>query len=134
MLISQIPTAITFHDFFEKYSEDDRIELIDGELFELEPKGPHEEVAAFIDRKLNVQIDLLDLSYFVLQRGLLKPSDEYTAFRPNIMVVDRNNLINEPLWEKQSVITSGKSVKFIAEIVSSNWQNDYVRKFEDYAN
>ncbi|NJN74841.1 MAG: Uma2 family endonuclease [Limnothrix sp. RL_2_0] len=133
MVISPSPTAITFHDFFEQYSEDDRIELIDGELFELEPKGPHEEVAAFIDRKLNVQIDCLNLNYFVLQRGLLKPAGEFTAFRPDIMVINRNNLIHEPLWEKQSVITSGQSVKLIAEVVSSNCQNEHTRKLKEYA-
>ena len=27
----------------------------------------------------------------------------------------------------------GSSIKFIAEVVSGNWQNDYARKVEDYA-
>jgi Uma2 family endonuclease len=52
-----------FEAFFSQYGEDDRYELIDGEVFDLEPTGPHEEVAAFIDRKLNVQIDQLGLPY-----------------------------------------------------------------------
>jgi Uma2 family endonuclease len=30
-------------------------------------------------------------------------------------------------------VTLGSSVKFVAEVVSSNWQNDYSRKVEDYA-
>ena len=36
------------------------------------------------------------------------------------------------LWSEQSILTRGDSIKFIAEVVSSNWQNDYARKMEDY--
>jgi Uma2 family endonuclease len=32
-----------------------------------------------------------------------------------------------------AIVTLGSSVKFVAEVVSSNWQNDYSRKVEDYA-
>jgi Uma2 family endonuclease len=41
--------------------------------------------------------------------------------------------VNEPLWQNEPVITQGETIKFIAEIVSTNWQNDYARKLEDYA-
>jgi len=30
-------------------------------------------------------------------------------------------------------LTRGSSIRFVAEIASSNWQNDYARKLEDYA-
>lgn len=132
MIISPSLKPLVFADFFAQYGEDDRYELIDGELFDLEPRGAHEEVAAFIDRKLNVQIDNLDLDYFVLQRGLFKPFGELTAFRPDIMVIDRTALMDEPIWEQQSVICQANSIRLIAEVVSSNWQNDYARKMEDY--
>jgi Uma2 family endonuclease len=56
-----------------------------------------------------------------------------TAFRPDVIVLDQTQLINEPLWQQEPVITSGKSIKLIAEVVSTNWQNDYARKLEDYA-
>lgn len=56
-----------------------------------------------------------------------------TAFRPDVAVVDRTELDHEPLWPEQSILTQGSSLKFIAEVVSSNWQNDYARKIEDYA-
>lgn len=127
------PKPITVEQFIAQYVDDNRYELIDGEVFDLEPTGPHEQVAAFIDRKLNVQIDGLNLPYFVLQRGLLKPLGNFTAFRPDVMVVDEQNLSQEPLWTQESMLTLGQSVKFVAEVVSGNWQNDYARKFEDYA-
>jgi Uma2 family endonuclease len=37
------------------------------------------------------------------------------------------------IWSDQSILTLGSSIKFVAEVVSSTWQNDYSRKVEDYA-
>jgi Uma2 family endonuclease len=103
-------------------------------VFDLEPTGQHEEVAAFMTAKLCVQIDRIGLPWFALQRGLLRPANaKMTAFRPDVAVVDRDQLIQESLWPEQSVLTLGSSIKFVAEVVSRNWQNDYARKVEDYA-
>ena len=125
---------LSFDEFLIRYGGDNRYELIDGEVFDLEPTGLHEEVAAFITTKVCVQIDSIGLPWFVLQRGLLRPSSSgMTAFRPDVAVVDRNELPKEPLWFDQSILTLGSSIKFVAEVVSSNWQNDYARKVEDYA-
>jgi Uma2 family endonuclease len=126
--------SLCFDEFLARYSGDNRYELIDGEVFDLEPTGQHEEVTAFITTKLCVQIDSAGLPWFILQRGLLRPGNSgMTAFRPDVAVVDRNELTKEPLWAEQSILTLGSSIKFVAEVVSSNWQNDYARKVEDYA-
>ncbi|MBD2433169.1 MULTISPECIES: Uma2 family endonuclease [Fischerella] len=125
---------LSFEEFLTRYGGDNRYELIDGEVFDLEPTGLHEEAAAFITARLCVQIDRTGLPWFVLQRGLLRPSNiSMTAFRPDVAVVDRDELTKEPLWSDQSILTLGSSIKFVAEVVSSNWQNDYARKVEDYA-
>lgn len=125
---------LSFDEFLARYGGDNRYELIDGEVFDLEPTGLHEEVAAFITTKVCVQIDGMGLSWFVLQRGLLRPSNiGMTAFRPDVAVVDRDELTKELLWSDQSILTLGSSIKFVAEVVSGNWQNDYARKVEDYA-
>jgi len=132
---------LSFDEFLASYGGDNRYELIDGEVFDLEPTGQHVreaplkevEVAAFITAKLCVQIDGLGLPWFVLQRGLLRPANaSVTAFRPDVAVVDRDELIQEPLWADQSILTLGSSIKFVAEVVSSNWQNDYALNVEDY--
>jgi Uma2 family endonuclease len=125
---------LSFDEFLARYGGDNRYELIDGEVFDLEPTGSHEEVAAFITVKICVQIDETGLPWFVLQRGLFRPSNTgMTAFRPDVAVIDRDELTKEPLWSDQSILTLGSSIKFVAEVVSSNWQNDYARKMEDYA-
>ncbi len=125
---------LSFDDFVAQYGGDNRYELIDGEVFDLEPTGKHEEVVAFITTKVCVQIDFTGLPWFVLQRPLLRPPHiDMTAFRPDVAVVDLNELVKEQLWSKECILNSGSSIKFIAEVVSGNWQNDYARKVEDYA-
>jgi Uma2 family endonuclease len=125
---------LTFDEFVAWYGDDKRYELIDGEVFDLEPTGPHEEVAGFITQKICFQIELAQMPWTVFQRPLFKPPHiDMTAFRPDVAVIDRTELIHETLWPEQSVLTRGSSIKFVAEVVSSNWQNDYSRKMEDYA-
>ncbi|MDB9437704.1 hypothetical protein BMF77_03674 [Dolichospermum sp. UHCC 0315A] len=124
---------ITSDEFITQYGDSYPYELIDGELIEMEPTGPHEQVSSFIGRKLNVEIDHYDLPYFIPHRCLIKLLGTNTAFRPDVIILDQTQLINEPLWQQEPVITSGKSIKLIAEVVSTNWQNDYARKVEDYA-
>jgi Uma2 family endonuclease len=125
---------LSFDDFLDRYGGDNRYELIDGEVFDLEPTGSHEEVADLITTKICVQIETAGLPWFVLQRGLLRPENiGMTAFRPDVAVIDRNQLTKEMYWSEQSILTLGSSIKFVAEVVSGNWQNDYSRKVEDYA-
>ena len=106
---------LSFEEFLARYGGDNRYELIDGEVFDLEPTGQHEEVAAFITTKVCVQIDGAGLPWFVLQRGLFRPSNAVTtAFRPDVAVIDRAELAKEPLWPDQSILTRGSSIKFVA--------------------
>ncbi|MBE7385546.1 MAG: Uma2 family endonuclease [Leptolyngbya sp. SIO1E4] len=124
---------LSFEDFLAQYGDDDRYELIDGELFDLEPTGPHEEVAASIGQWLNFEIVQQGLEYFIPHRCLIKPLASGTGFRPDVIVLDKAALSKEPMWANQPVVTLGSTIKFVAEVVSRNWQNDYARKFEDYA-
>jgi len=41
--------------------------------------------------------------------------------------------VNEPLGEREPVITLGTSIKLVVEVVSTNWETDYARKVEEYA-
>ena len=129
--LQQRPLSVD--EFLARYGDDNRYELIDGEVFDLEPTGLHEQVAGFITKKACVQIDLADLPWVILQRPLFRPPNiEMTAFRPDVAVIDETALTSEPLWLEQSTLTQSSSIKLIAEVVSSNWQNDYSRKLEDY--
>ncbi len=60
---SVTPNLLTAEEFIVRYGDDAHYELIDGELIEMNPTEPHEQVAAFIGRKLNVEIDRQDAPY-----------------------------------------------------------------------
>ncbi|MBX9257021.1 Uma2 family endonuclease [Desmonostoc muscorum CCALA 125] len=125
-------SSLNFEAFVAGYLDDIRYELIDGELIDLEPTGLHEQVTGLINRKLNVAIDLLNLPWFIPMKCLIKPLGQNSAFRPDIVILDRTALANEPLWKTEPVITLGESIKIVVEVVSNDWQNDYARKVEDY--
>ncbi|MEO0988054.1 MAG: Uma2 family endonuclease [Cyanobacteria bacterium J06639_14] len=127
------PKLFTVRDFIEHYGDNPQYELIDGELINLEPTGIHEEVAGFVGRKLNVAIDQQNEPYVVPYRCLVKMLGTETTFRPDVIVLDQTQLAQEPLWHQEPVICRGNSIKLVVEVVSTNWQNDYARKTEDYA-
>ena len=104
-------TLLSFEQFLTQYSGDKRYELIDGEVFDLEPTGPHEQVAGFITKQTCFQIVVEQLPWTVLQRLLCRPPNtEMTAFRPDVAVIDEVALMHEPLWPEQSILTRGSSI------------------------
>ncbi|NET62008.1 MAG: hypothetical protein F6K47_39580 [Symploca sp. SIO2E6] len=71
-MVQLLPQQLTISEFIEHYGDNDCYELIDGELIEMEPTGPHEQVAAFIGRKLNVAIDNNNEDFLIPYRCLVK--------------------------------------------------------------
>lgn len=52
----------------------------------------------------------LGVPWTIPKNFLVRPS-ETTALRPDVVVLDERDLAQEPLWEKQSILTSGKAQK-----------------------
>ncbi|MBW4518617.1 MAG: Uma2 family endonuclease [Scytolyngbya sp. HA4215-MV1] len=125
---------LSFDDFSQQYGNDSRYELIDGELRDMEPTGPHESTSGKLAGRLFVEILRLNLSWTIPKNCLIRPPDtEATALRPDVIVLDEADLVEEPLWEKQPILTRGKAIRLVAEVVSTNWQDDYARKVEEYS-
>ncbi|WP_227873379.1 Uma2 family endonuclease [Aphanothece sacrum] len=123
---------MTFAEFLDWNPENGRYELIDGVTVEMQPTGKHEEVIAFLSGETFLQIRSLKLPYFLSNSTLVKLPNQDSAYCPDILVLDRNFLSSEPLWEKSSTITKGSSVRLVVEVVSTNWRDDYVYKMTDY--
>lgn len=123
-MVQAAPKLITIEDFISRNGDSgyELIDgkLIDGKLIEMEPTGPHKEIAAFVGRKLNVEIDRQDAPYFLPHRCMIKGLGTSTAFRPDVVVLDKTQLDREPLWQQEPVITLGTSIKRVAEVVSTN--------------
>jgi Uma2 family endonuclease len=125
---------LTFETFLEQYRDNPRYELADGELVDMEPTGPHETVGGKLATQIGIAITAEKLPWFIPRTCLIRPfADAATARRPDIIVLDETVLSSEPLWEREPVITLGRSIKLVVEVVSTNWETDYARKVEEYA-
>jgi Uma2 family endonuclease len=128
------PKLLTIEDFLSQYRDNPRYELADGELVDMEPNGSHETVSGKLATQIGAQIIVEKLPWFIPRTCLIAPfADAVTARRPDIVVLDETVISNEPLWEREPVITLGRSIKLVVEVVSNNWETDYARKVEEYA-
>jgi Uma2 family endonuclease len=124
----------TFDEFIEWLPNDGRrYELHNGVIIEMPPpSGDHEKVIAFLARKLTVEFDRLDLPYGIPKTVFVKTPSALSTYSPDVILLNLDNLPNEPLFEKQSTVTQAASVPLVVEVVSSNWRDDYYKKFGDY--
>mgnify|MGYP002777011027 CR=1 FL=1 len=128
------PKYLTFEEFLTSYGDNPRYELIDGELRDMEPTGSHEEVSGSLAGRIYVEIFRSNLNWLIPKTCLIKPpATSATALRPDVIVLDKAKLSTEPLWKEEPIICNGSTIKLVAEVVSTNWQDDYARKVEEYA-
>ncbi|MDF5720285.1 MAG: Uma2 family endonuclease [Rhizonema sp. PD37] len=148
------PKLVTFDEFIAWYPDNvqRQYELHNGVIIEMPlPIGDHEEITGFLARKLTVEFDRLDFPYFIPKVALVKPPKNESGYSPDVLIVNRSNLINEPLWKKESTLTQSASIPLVVEVVSqcvarvprveateepvrvsTNWRDDYGYKLIDY--
>nr|WP_026072510.1 Uma2 family endonuclease [Nodosilinea nodulosa] len=119
-------------EFLAWVPESGRYELHDGVVVEMQPTGAHEQVVGLLNRKFNVLLEQENLNYFIPNTVLIQPLGYESGYKPDVLLVDSAALAQEPLWKRESVITLSSSIKLLVEVVSTNWPDDYARKFEDY--
>lgn len=126
--------VLTVDRFIDRYGDDSRYELADGELIDMEPTGPHEAVGGKLSTQIGIAITNAKYPWFIPRTCLIEPFAQVaTARRPDLVVLDETFLVNEPRWQREPVITLGRSIKLVVEVVSTNWETDYARKVEEYA-
>jgi Uma2 family endonuclease len=125
--------TITFEEFTQWKPEERRYELHDGVIIEMsQPTGDHENIVGFLALEISADIKRLHLPYFIPKTALVKPPDNESGYSPDILVLNRPNLVNEPLWKKQATVTQSVSVPLVIEVVSTNWRDDYFTKLGQY--
>jgi Uma2 family endonuclease len=124
---------VTFLEFAEWKPENQFYELHNGVIIEMpQPVGKHEEVKGFLSTELVFEYRRLNFPYFLPSQAFVKVNGEESAYLPDILVLNRPNLLNESLWERQSTVTQGASIPLVVEVVSTNWRVDYLTKVKDY--
>jgi Uma2 family endonuclease len=134
-MIQAIPKKVTFDEFVAWYPEksEHHYELHNGVIVQM-PKatGQHSELGGFLSFEIGLQCRSHQLPYFIPKECLVKPFRDESGYEPDIIVLDRQAVANEPRWLKESVITIGSSIRLIVEIISTNWRDDYFTKARDY--
>jgi Uma2 family endonuclease len=132
-MVQAAPSPLLFDEFVEHYPEDGgRYELRHGVMVEMRPTGSHEEVIALIRRKLDIEIERQGLPWFIPQSGLIKPLREGEGYLPDIILLDRDQVKADAYWQKYSSLSTSESIKLVVEVVSTNWQDDYLTKLAEY--
>jgi Uma2 family endonuclease len=124
----------TFDEFIEWYPNDGkRYELHDGVIIEMAPpNGKHESIVGFLTIQIAFQLLQMGLPYRIPKTAFVKPAGNKSAYSPDILVQNHDNIVNEPLWDKESTLCLPESLPLVVEVVSTNWQDDYHKKFADY--
>jgi Uma2 family endonuclease len=128
------PKLMTLEEFLDWYPDGRGLfELHNGVVVEMQPTGTHQLVSGFLAIKFGIQTESLGLPYSIKRQCIVKPIDsDKSGFIPDVVVLDNNALENEPMWQKRSTITKGETIPLIVEVVSTNWQDDYLMKFTEY--
>lgn len=127
---------VTLEEFLNWYPDgyEGRFELRGGVIVKMQPTGTHEQVSGFLAMEISFEIKRLNLPFFIPRQGLIKAiNTDQSAYIPDVMVLDKDSIKNnEPMWKNRSTITQGKTVKLAIEVVSTNWQDDYLIKLGEY--
>lgn len=133
MVQARVANPTSFEAFLEWYPDDGRrYELIQGVVVEMLPTGPHEDIAGFLSAEFNFEIRRNNLHYSIPRTCLVKPQAEGSGYMPDVVILNRDLLKQEPSWPTASVIQAGKTAPLVVEVVSTNWRDDYGHKFVEY--
>lgn len=132
-LIENLFTFNEFVDFLQAQPENICYELYDGEILQMPlPTGEHEDIVTFLVMILMGECIRLKLNYGIPNKTLIKPEDKQSGYFPDVLLLNRSNLENEPRWKRESIITKPESIVLVIEVVSTNWRDDYHKKLADY--
>ncbi|MEH1965910.1 MULTISPECIES: Uma2 family endonuclease [unclassified Nostoc] len=129
-----LPKLVTFEQFIEWYpSNGARYELHKGVIVEIfAPTGEHENVVGFLAAQITFQFLQIGLPFRIPKTAFVKIQSNNSTYSPDILLLNHGNLVNEPLWSKQSTVIQAASIPLAVEVVSTNWRDDYYDKFRDY--
>jgi len=124
-------TQLTFNDFLIQCPDEGRFELVNGEIVEMVNTRQHKDIAFFIMKKIDQEIDRLNLNFIVTTQVVIKTINKKGIEQgriPDVSVIDRT------LWRSAPADYAAltEPIQLAVEVVSTNWENDYVDKLYEY--
>lgn len=129
---TQPKQMLSFEQFVKQLpDEEGRYELVNGEIVKILPIRLHEDVADFLIKQFDREVDRVPLNYRVSGRFMLRtltPNGKEQGRHPDVTVVDKT------LWESQPFALSAltEPPQLVVEVVSTNWEDDYIDKLDEY--
>jgi len=128
-LPNQQITEAQFRQFLREYEGHELHELVDGWIKVMaEPSGEHESVRSLLYGELFLEIRQQRLNFEIHPKALCR-LEKGDHRRPDLIVVDkttwRRNTQSEAILKEPPILA--------IEIVSTNWEEDYIKKALWYA-
>ncbi|MEG4169055.1 MULTISPECIES: Uma2 family endonuclease [unclassified Microcoleus] len=129
---TQPKQILSFEQFVKQLpDEEGRYELVNGEIVKILPIRLHEDVADFLIKQFDREVDRVPLNYRVSGRFMLRtltPNGKEQGRHPDVTVVDKT------LWKSQPFAYSAltEPPQLVVEVVSTNWEDDYIDKLDEY--
>ncbi|MEG3876465.1 Uma2 family endonuclease [Microcoleus sp. herbarium7] len=129
---TQPKQMLSFEQFVKQLpDEEGRYELVNGEIVKILPIRLHEDVADFLIKQFDREVDRVPLNYRVSGRFMLRtltPNGKEQGRHPDVTVVDKT------LWQSQPFAYSAltEPPQLVVEVVSTNWEDDYIDKLDEY--
>ena len=123
---------LTFAEFVQQYPDGYGIfELVNGEIVRVEPTRAHKNVARFMVKSFDREIDRLELDYIVDKDILIRTvtaNGQEQGRNPDVSVV-KASLWNSNVTAYGALV---EPIQLAVEVTSTNWEDDYVDKLDEY--
>jgi Uma2 family endonuclease len=122
---------ISFEQFLEQLpDEEGRYELVNGEIMRILATRQHNNIADFIADIFKAEVERLNLNYRVSGRIVVRTQTESGKIQgrqPDVSVVDKS------LWDSIAAYSAlVEPLQLAVEIISTNWEDDYIDKLDEY--
>ena len=123
---------LTFEQFIKNLpDEEGRYEFVNGEVVKILPIRLHEDIADFLVKQFDKEIDRRFLDYRVSGRFMIRTLNSKgreQGRHPDVTVV------NKTLWQSDPFAHSAliEPPQLVVEVVSTNWEDDYIDKLDEY--
>ncbi|MFE1744275.1 Uma2 family endonuclease [Coleofasciculus sp. H7-2] len=132
MTKTQTKQQLTFEQFLEKdIAEEGCYELVNGEIVRILPTRQHDNIADFMVRQFDREVERRNLNYRVSDRIMIRTlttEGKEQGRHPDVSVVDKT------LWDSNLAAYTAffEPLQLAVEVVSTNWEDDYIDKLDEY--
>ncbi len=122
---------LTFKEYLEQYPDDGIYELVNGKIVEVDATRAHKNVARFLVKSFDREIDRLELDYIAdkdIHIRTVTADGEERGRNPDVSVVSKS------LWNSNVTAYGAliEPIQLAVEVTSTNWEDDYIDKLDEY--